>query len=97
MKRLPFSDKVRAVKEVIEYGNSLQKVSAEFGCSRQTLALWVKSYKNNPKLLKNNFKKGKSHHKSIPWSVEKKVIEFVIKEPDLSIAKIFSRLPCTSS
>ena len=88
MKRLPFSDKVRAVKEVIEYGNSLQKVSAEFGCSRQTLALWVKSYKNNPKLLKGNFKKGKFHHRSTSCNTEKKVIDLVIKNPYLSISNL---------
>ncbi len=91
MKRLPFFDKVKAVREVIEYGNSLQKVSKKFGCSRQTLALWVKSYKNDPKSLKYKFKKGKSHHKSISWKVEKKVVDLVIKEPDFSISKLLNQ------
>lgn len=88
--------KLKAVRQVVDGKKSLNKASDELGISRQSLYLWVRKYRGNPKkgssLFKSNYKAGKGHHKSVSWKVEKQILDLLVKYPTLSLRELTGRL-----
>lgn len=104
MRLLAAKDKLNAVLEVIEKGETLCDVAARYGCSRQSLAAWVKKYKNgttnksnetnrsNLGILGLAYRRGANHPKSLSPRIEKQVLDLVIKKPELNIYKLADEL-----
>ena len=98
MKRLAAQVKLSAVLEVIEGKRGLVTVSAKFGCSRQSLASWVRRFRQARstfpkageakcalKVFQGAYKRGASHPRSLAPHVERLVLEMVIKKPELNV------------
>ena len=102
MRSLPLSKKLKAVREVVERGQSMLNISRKYGCSRQSLYQWVKTYQSEELLAKSvgnkkfspdkifspKYRKGSSHPKSLHRRLEKKILEICSKDPGLSIRGI---------
>ena len=98
MKRLAAQVKLEAVLEVVEGKRSLIEVSKKYGCSRQSLAVWLARYKKAQgvrkvrdvrkeasEALESAYRRGASHPRSLAPRVERLVLEMVIKLPELNI------------
>ena len=96
MRRISPKNKLNAVREVLNKNKTLSEVSSKFKVSRQTLALWIKKYQKDPKsgsrVLINGYKRGKNHHKSLSYKLEKQVLDLVIKNPDSGVHIIWKEL-----
>src|SRR3990172_801148 len=96
MRRLSASDKLKAVKQVLQKNRSFNEVSGIYGCSRQSLFLWIKRYKKSPRkgslILKNNYSKGKNHPRYLGWKIEKLILDLVVKKPDLSVRGLYKEV-----
>src|SRR3990167_2220083 len=96
MRRLSASDKLKAVKQVLQKNRSFNEVSGIYGCSRQSLFLWIKRYKKSPRkgslILKNNYSKGRNHPRYLGWKIEKLILDLVVKNPDLSVNGLFKEV-----
>src|SRR3989344_3560033 len=83
MRSLSPSEKLEAVREVLNKNKTLNEVSLKFQVSRQTLASWT--HKFDPKKgkisLKNAYRRGKNHPKKLPFKIEKVILDLVIKNP----------------
>lgn len=95
-KALAPSLKLKAVLEVVQSGKQISFVCKKYGVCRQTLYLWIKEYKKDPKAAKAQFapkyKRGKKHPKRLLWKVEKAVLDVVVREPELGLSTIVGRL-----
>lgn len=96
--RLAAQVKLIAVLEVIEGKSSLVTVSKKYGCSRQSLALWIERFrlarstfpeadeaKIALKVFQGAYKRGVSHPGSLAPRVERLVLDMVIKNPELNV------------
>ena len=96
MTRVSAAFKLKAVKEALGSKTSLKEVCLKYKISRQTLYFWIRKYTNSRlkdlSSLKNSYKKGKFHHKSIGWKAEKLILDAVIKNPKLSVYGLQKRL-----
>ncbi len=92
MRQLSASKKLAAIREVINSKKSLSSVSKEYKCSRQSLHTWLNRYKDFPQkgknVLEGKYRRGSAHYKKLPWKVERVVLDFVVKNPSLSLRRL---------
>ncbi|OGD93516.1 hypothetical protein A2697_03290 [Candidatus Curtissbacteria bacterium RIFCSPHIGHO2_01_FULL_41_44] len=90
MIRLSAKDKLSAVKEVLERGRTLAQVSRGLGCTRQTLATWIRRYRacRSVNSLKGRYLRGAKHPKSLGAKLEKRVLEIIVCAPSFSVHEI---------
>ena len=82
MIRLSAKDKLSAVKEA--------QVSRGLGCTRQTLATWIRRYRacRSVNSLKGRYLRGAKHPKSLGAKLEKRVLEIIVCAPSFSVHEI---------
>ncbi|KKR86854.1 MAG: Glycosyl transferase, family 2, partial [Candidatus Curtissbacteria bacterium GW2011_GWA1_41_11] len=92
MHKLSASDKLAAVREVINKKRKLSSVAHKYNCSRQSLHTWLNRYKASPlrgkHILESKYRRGSAHYKRLPWKIEKVVLDFVVKNPSLSLRQL---------
>ncbi|MDP2632399.1 MAG: glycosyltransferase family 2 protein, partial [Candidatus Curtissbacteria bacterium] len=96
LSKIKLSQKLWAVRQVVERGKSISSIASKLGCCRQSLYLWVQKYKKNPqhgeKSLSGKWVRGAKHPRKISWKVEKHVLDLVVKYPDLGIDGLEEKL-----
>src|SRR3989344_119486 len=92
MHKLSTSEKLASVREVINKKRKLSSVARKYNCSRQSLHKWLNSYKAFPQkgkhILVSKYRRGNTHYKKLSWKVERVVLDFVVKNPSLSLRQL---------
>ena len=92
MRQLSASEKLAAVREVINKKRKLSSVAQKYNCSRQSLHTWLNRYKAFPLkgkyILESKYRRGNRHYKKLSWKIEKVVLDFVVKNPSLSLRRL---------
>ncbi len=96
--RAPADKKYQAVLAVLKEGKSIRGTAKEFGVARKTLYQWIAKYKEaSPRekpsvLAKNAYVREESHPRASSWRYKKVLLQFVEKNPELSLDELSRRL-----
>ena len=98
-KRLSPNDRLRLLERVFKEGSSVSQACNAFRVSRFTFYRLAKRFLKdasgevNLSLVLDRYRRGSSHHRSVPHGVSRRVIEHIRKDPGLSVHKLAQITP----